>query len=244
MNEALATTMVYPTLPLSILLAFLLVYWLISATGMFGEHHHHHGGDLLDVVGTGGDGHLHHHASHGHNAPGGDHHGDMTDAVGVSGWLQRLGFSAVPLVTGLTLVVMSMWAITYAVHVNFLMDVSPVTRVVVGTVVMALSLLPALLAAAMLLVPVRWAMKHLSASSSEDRQVLGHEALVVSSVLDDTQGRVRVSSSSVGVSMELSARAAPGESFKLHDKVVVVSHDKISGICQVVSLESFSSAGV
>lgn len=213
MRQALELTLLFPTMPLTILLAFVLVYWVISATGMLGDHGDH---DF-----------------------GGDHH--LTDNVGLAAWLDRFGFSSVPLVFVLSIMVLFMWVMTYAIHANFLADVSDTTRWTVGTIVLVGSFIVSLVPVAMVLVPLRWFLRKVSVSTTEERNIRGHEGEVVSPQVDGQGGRVSVSSSAQGAVMILSAKSLSGGVYPLGTPIVVVSYDEQEKCCQVVSREEFLS---
>lgn len=213
MRQALELTLLFPTMPLTILLAFVLVYWVISATGMLGDHADH---DF-----------------------GGDHH--LTDNVGLAAWLDRFGFSSVPLVFVLSIMVLFMWVMTYAIHANFLADVSDTTRWTVGTIVLVGSFIVSLVPVAMVLVPLRWFLRKVSVSTTEERNIRGHEGEVVSPQVDGQGGRVSVSSSAQGAVMILSAKSLSGGVYPLGTPIVVVSYDEQEKCCQVVSREEFLS---
>lgn len=213
MREALEMTLLYPTLPLSILLAFVLVYWVISATGLLGEH--------------------------GDQDFGGDHH--LSDNVGLAAWMDRFGFSSVPMMFLLSIIILFMWVLTYAVHANFLADASDTTRWTVGTIVLVGSFVVALVPAALVLVPLRWFLRKFSVSTTEERNIRGHEGEVVSPQVDGEGGRVSVSSSAQGAVMILSAKSLSGGVYPLGTPIVVVSYDDQEKCCQVVSRDEFLS---
>lgn len=230
MKDAIEMTLMYPTLPLSILLAFALIYWVVSATGILGDHGDH---------GLGGD------AAH-HGDPGMDlsHHAHLSDSAGLAGWMDRFGFSSVPLVFLASLMVLFMWVITYAIHSSFLADVPDGVRWGVGTLVLLGSFLLALVPVALTLIPLRWFMRKLSISTTEERDVRGHEGEVVSPVVDAQGGRVSVSSTAQGAIMVLPATSLSGGTYPLGTAVVVVSYDDQSKSCQVLSKEEFQSQSV
>ena len=197
----------YPTLPLTVLLAFFMGYWVItSLTG---------GSDF--------------------NEPD----VEPTPNGLMAGILYRLGFNAVPFLTVLTLLVLFMWAFTYFIHINFLVGVSDMTRWIVGSIVIVLSAVAALLPVAVVIIPIKWAIRKLGVSSNEDREVRGREGLVVSTSVDGEGGRVRVNSSAQGAVMILEAKSLKGQVYKYDTPVVVIDFNPKTKVCSVMSKEEF-----
>lgn len=218
MSPVFSTALHYPTLPLSVLLGFSMIYWLVSATGLLGEPD-----GFGDGLGDGfGDG------------------PDLTPAAGVAAWMNKFGFSAVPFVASASLIVLFMWVVTYWTHFNFLADSAPVIRYGVGTALLLFSFFLALFPAALMLIPVRWFIRNVAVSKNETRTVQGFGGYVVSPQVDATSGRVSVNTSSTGVRLILDARSLNGKTYPHNTQIVVVSHDVEKGLCQVVSKEEFS----
>lgn len=228
MKEALEMTLLYPTLPLSVLLAFVLIYWMVSATGLLGDHGDHgvghHGDPGVDFT--------HHHHHHHHHA--GEH-------VGMSAWMDKLGFSSVPLTILVSIFVLFMWIITYAIHSTFLSGASDVVRWTVGSVVLVGSFALAVIPASLFIIPIRWLIQKFSVSSSEERNIRGHEGDVVSPFVSASEGRVSVSSSAQGAVMVLPARSLSGQRYPLGTPIVVVDYDEEEKVCRVVSKDEFLS---
>lgn len=213
MNPVFSTALEYPTLPLTVLLAVMLMYWVIAATGLLGDFT-----DGFDF-----------------DAP------DMSSSVGLSAWLERLGFSSVPFTAVASILILGTWVLTYLVHYHFLLDTDPAFRYGVGTVVLLVSGLASLIPAALLLIPIRFLFRRLAVSKSESRTVQGHEGYVVSTFVDKNSGRINVSTSSPGVRLILEARSLKEKVYPHQAQIVVVSHDVEKGVCEVVSREEFEN---
>lgn len=220
MSPVFSTALQYPTLPLSVLLGFSMIYWLVSATGILGEPDGLGDGAAGDGFGDGP---------------------DLTSSAGLAALMDRFGFSTVPFVASASLIVLFMWVLTYWTHFNFLSDSAPAIRYGLGTAVILVSFFLALLPAALLLVPVRWFIRNVAVSKNETRTVQGFDGFVISPRVDAHSGRVSVNTSSPGVRLILDARSLSGEVYPHNTQIVVVSHDVAKGVCEVVSKEEFST---
>lgn len=225
MNEFFNIALSFPTLPLSILVGFILIYWLLACTGLV-DNDAAEGGwldaDVGDLVEAG----SHHHHHDGHLA-----------SAGIAGLMSRLGLSTVPVMVTASLVILFMWGLTYYAHMFFVADLNLGVRLAVGAGIMLATFILSVLAAAAVLKPVRWFLRKFTSSSSEEKEVRGKEGLVLSAVVDGIGGRVSVDDGGAG--LILTARSLTGESLPRNASIVVVSQDVATGLYEVVSKEEF-----
>jgi hypothetical protein len=128
MDVFLATSLTFPTLVYSVLLAVCLAYWLLAATGLVD----------IDLDGLGIDVDV--------------------DSGGIAGIFGRLGLSGLPTMIVVTLLTFFGWTITYFVHLLVLSHLFGPLRWLLGAGVGVLALVPAILLTAAVLRPVRRAL--------------------------------------------------------------------------------------
>lgn len=221
MNEFLNIALSFPTFPLSILVGFVFIYWLLACTG------------LVDSEGP--EGWLDMDPDVGDLIEAGK--GDGLAPASLAGLMSKLGLAAVPVMVSGSLVVLFMWAFTYYAHMFFLANAPAGVRWTLGVVIMLATFVLAVLTAAAALKPIRMLLLKFTHSTSEEKEVRGKEGSVISPVVDAVSGRIAVDDGGAG--LVLSARSLSGEPIPRNSAVVVVSHDPEKDIYEVVSKEEF-----
>lgn len=175
MQEFLTVVFGYPTLPYSVLLAVMVLYWGIAAFGLvddgFGE--------------LGADGAL---------------EGDA-DLNGLSALLARWGLGGVPVMLVLTLLSLFAWLVTYFIHLFLLLPLPDLLRWSFGTVIALLAPLPAVPITAMLLRPVRRFLLRLR--PVPQASLLGRVGIVASPRVDARSGHATVDDGGAGLVLQI-----------------------------------------
>lgn len=195
MTLFLTTSLGYPTLAYSIVLAGLLLFWLVAALGMLGI-------DALDL--DGGDG---------------------------GGMVSRLGLDGLPTLLVLSVLVFLAWIITYFVHLFFLAPLPALLRYGLGTVLLLLAPVPAILLTAMLLRPLRrmvLRMRPVPATS-----LLGRVATVRTPGVDAAHGMAELDDGGAGLILQV--RHGGETAIARGDRVVLLEHDAQSNTWRVMA---------
>lgn len=218
MNEALNIALSFPTLPLSVLLAFVVIYWLLAATGLF-DVDAVEGWVDLDV-------------------------GDLVEATdtsvtpsGLAGVMARLGLSGVPFMVTLTLIILFAWLSSCYLHLFLLSPMTAGFGFLLGLGVLAGSFVLAILATALALKPIRWILSKLMVEEDGHATILGKEGVVSSPIVDSNGGRVEVHDGGAGLILQ--AKSLTDVVYERGAAVVVVSHDKQNHVYEIVSKEEF-----
>lgn len=227
MNEFFNIALAFPTLPLSILVGFILIYWLLACTGLVDSDAAEGGWldpDVGDLIEAGSHGHGH-----------GDHH--PLASASLAGLMSRLGLATVPVMVTASLVILFMWGLTYYAHMFLIADLNLGVRLAAGAGIILLTFILSVLAAAAVLKPVRWFLRKFTSSTSEEKEIRGKEGLVVSAVVDSIGGRISVDDGGAG--LILNARSLSGDTLPRNASVVVVAQDAQTGLYEVVLKEEF-----
>lgn len=235
MIDFLQTSLTFPTLAYSILLAFCVVYWLLAMTGLFDV-------DALDGllmgdgdIGHGDFGHVHAgHADVGHGDAG---QGDASDSTATAGMLARLGLSGVPIMIVLTVLSFLGWIITYFVHLLVLSHLPDSLRILAGIGTLLGALLPAVLLTSLVLRPVAKLMAKLQPVAAAS--ILGRVGTVISPVVDAQGGRAAFDDGGAGLILQV--RAPAGVTFARGERVVLLSHDAQAHTHAVISETEFNN---
>ena len=191
MNEFLQTALSFPTLVYSVLLAFCVIYWLLAASG------------LMDADGI--DGLL-----------GGDGEGDGINAVAAI--VGRFGLGGVPIMLILTVLAFFGWTITYFVHLLVLQGMSGLLRYLLGAAVLALALVPGMLATSVLLRPLRRLIVRLRPPLPVS--LLGKVGIVSTPTVSAEYGMASVDDGGAGLLLQI--RAPEPNDHKRGDRVVLI----------------------
>ena len=194
----LTTSLGYPTLAWSILLAGLMLFWLVSAIGIVGL-------DALDLD-AGGDGEA-------------------------GGMVSRLGLDGLPTLLVLSLLAFFAWAITYFVHLLLLASLPDLLRYVLGTLVLLLSPLPAILLTALVLRPLRRFVLRLR--PQPQASLVGKVAVVRTPTVDVHQGMADLDDGGVGLILQV--RHDGDAAMARGDRVVLIEHDAQSNTWRVLA---------
>jgi membrane protein implicated in regulation of membrane protease activity len=218
MNEAITIALSFPTLPITVLLAFVVIYWLLAATGLF-DIDAVEGWVDLDV-------------------------GDLVEATdssvtpsGFAGVLARLGLSGVPFMVSITLVILFAWLASCYLHLFLLSPMTAGFGFLLGLAVLAGSLVIAILATALALKPIRWILSKLIVNDEGPSTLLGKEGIVSSPVVNSNGGRVEVNDGGAGLILQ--AKSLTDVVYERGAAVVVVSHDKQNHVYEIISKEEF-----
>lgn len=217
MNDFLQTTLTFPTLLYSIVLAFCVAYWLLAATGLVDT-------DAVDGLLL-GDVHAHAHV----------HHADTGDSAAPAGMLARLGLSGVPVMLVLTVLAFFGWLCTYFVHLLVLRHLPDGLRLLAGIATLAGALIPGALATSLLLRPVSRLIHRLRPPLP--RSILGSAGTVISPHVDAQDGRAAFDDGGAGLILQV--RAADGARFERGERVVLLSHDEAANTYAVISESEF-----
>jgi hypothetical protein len=240
MIDFLQTSLTFPTLAYSILLAFCVVYWLLAMTGLFDV-------DALDGllmgdgdIGHGDFGHVHvghgdaSHAGAGHSDAG---HGDAGDSTATAGMLARLGLSGVPIMIVLTVLSFLGWIITYFVHLLVLGHLPDSLRILAGIGTLLGALVPGVLLTSLVLRPVARLMARLQPVAAAS--ILGRVGTVISPQVDAQGGRAAFDDGGAGLILQV--RAPAGVTFARGERVVLLSHDAQAHTHAVISETEFNN---
>ncbi|MBD9479045.1 hypothetical protein [Pseudoxanthomonas sp. PXM02] len=176
MIEFLNTTLTFPTLLYSVLLAFCTVYWLLAATGIVD----------FDAV----DGWL-------------VTDGDGAEPTAIAGMLAKLGLSGVPLMLVLTVLAIFGWLITYFAHLWLLQHLPDTVRWITGAGVLVAALLPGMLVTSVLLRPLASVIARLRPPVLPS--VLGRAGAVISPHVDHAGGRAQFDDGGAGLILQVRA---------------------------------------
>lgn len=200
MDLFLTTSLGFPTLVYSVLLALCLVYWLLAATGLVD----------IDLDGLGLD-------------------VDM-ESGGIAGIFGRLGLSGLPTMVVVTLLSFFGWILTYFVHLLLLSHLFGPLRWLLGAGIGLLALVPAILATAAVLRPVRRALIHLR--PLPETSLLGRVATVRTPEVTTVGGMAELDDGGAGLILQV--RGDDGAGMKRGDRVVLVSHASDTNTWQVI----------
>ena len=176
MTEFLQTSLTFPTLVYSILLAFCVVYWLLAATGLADV-------DALDgLLGSDGDG------------------GDASDSAGL---LAKLGLGGVPIMVVLALLSLFGWLSSYFVQLLLLQHLPAPLRWLAGIATPVGALVPGVFVTSLLLRPVRKLIVKLRPPVAPS--VLGRVGTVISPEVDTRQGRAEFADGGAGLILQVRA---------------------------------------
>jgi hypothetical protein len=174
MTEFLQTSLTFPTLVYSILLAFCVVYWLLAATGLADV-------DALDgLLGSDGDG------------------GDASDSAGL---LAKLGLGGVPIMVVLALLSLFGWLCSYFVQLLLLQHLPGPLRLLGGIATLMGALVPGVFVTSLLLRPVRKLIVRLRPPVPPS--LLGRVGTVISPEVDARQGRAEFADGGAGLILQV-----------------------------------------
>lgn len=174
MNEFLLTTLTFPTLVYSVLLAVCVVYWLLAATG------------LVSIDGP--DGLL-------------ATEGDAADAGGVAAMLIKLGVSGVPVMVVLTVLSFVGWIGTYFLQLLVLDSLPAALRIALGIAIAVLMLVPGILATSLLLRPISRLLLKLRPPA--EPSLLGRTAIVSTPSIDAGYGQATLDDGGAGLVLQV-----------------------------------------
>lgn len=200
MDVFLSTSLSFPTLVYSVLLGVCLVYWLLAATGLVD----------IDLDGLGID--------------------LDTDSGGVAGIFGRLGLSGLPTMIVVTLLSFFGWIITYFVHLLLLSHLFGPLRWLLGAGVGVLALVPAILATASVLRPVRRALIRMR--PLPETSLLGRVAIVRTPAVDAGSGMADLDDGGAGLILQV--RNDAGAAIHRGDRVVLIEHAADTNTWRVV----------
>ncbi len=201
MTLLLTTSLGYPTLVWSIVLGGLLLFWLVAALGMLGL-------DLpwLDA-------------------------GDGGDAGEAGGMLSRLGLDGLPTLLVLSVVVFLAWTFTYFAHLFALAPLPALLRYGLGTLVLLLSPVPAIVLTAILLRPLRRALVRMRPAPVAT--LLGRVAVVRTPGVDARHGMAELDDGGAGLILQVRHQGATP--IARGDRVVLVEHDAEANTWRVLA---------
>ncbi|MCR6663993.1 MAG: hypothetical protein NVV60_12800 [Luteimonas sp.] len=208
MDVFLSTSLSFPTLVYSVLLAVCLVYWLLAATGLVD----------IDLDGLGID-------------------VDM-DSGGVAGIFGRLGLTGLPTMIVVTLLSFFGWILTYFVHLLVLSHLFGPLRWLLGAGVGLLALVPAILATAAVLRPVRRALIRMR--PFPETSLLGRVVIVRTPDVNTTAGMGELDDGGAGLILQIRSdgTAVPVRG----DRVVLIAHDTHDNTWRVVPERDYHGA--
>lgn len=177
MNAFLQTTLTFPTLLYSVVLAVCVMYWLLAATGLMDAD----GPD--DLLGLDGDG-----------------DGDLNGAAAM---LAKLGLSGVPVMIVLTVLSFFGWLGTYFVHLLVLQHLAGSLRWLAGAGVAIAMLVPGVFVTSLLLRPLSRALLRLRPPT--DPSILGRVAIVSTPSVDAGYGQATMDDGGAGLVLQIRA---------------------------------------
>ncbi len=215
MIDFLQTSLTFPTLAYSVLLAFCVVYWLLAMTGLLDI-------DALDgLLLTDGDVSA----------------ADSGDSTVTAGVLAKLGLGGVPIMIVLTVLSFIGWLVTYFVHLLVLRHLPDGLRILAGVATLLGALVPGVLLTSLLLRPVARMMAKLKPAAAAS--ILGRVGTVISPVVDAQGGRAEFDDGGAGLILQV--RASPTVTFQRGDRVVLLSHDAQANTHAVISEKEFNN---
>lgn len=176
MIDFLQTALTFPTLIYSIVLAFCVVYWLLSAVGLLDI-------DALDGVFDGD--------------------GDASDTSVTTGLLARVGLSGVPLMIVLSVLAFFGWLATYFVQLLVLRHLPDGLRLIAGIGTLVAALVPGVLVTSLLLRPVSRLM--LKLRPPVPPSILGRAGSVISPRVTAVDGRAEFDDGGAGLNLQVRA---------------------------------------
>lgn len=179
MNEFLQTVLTFPTIIYSALLAVVMAYWLLAASG------------LLDMDGV-------------EHFLLGD--GDIGDATIAAGVLNKLGLNGVPMMLVLSVLVFFAWSFTCLAQLLLLRHFPDGMRVLLGAGVLLVALVPGAMIASLLLRPLQRLIVKLRPPVPPS--VLGKSGQVISPHVDAAQGRAAFDDGGAGLILQVRAAQA------------------------------------
>lgn len=205
MDVFLSTSLSFPTLVYSVLLGVCLVYWLLATTGLVD----------IDLDGLGIDVDV--------------------DSGGIAGILGRLGLSGLPTMIVVTLLSFFGWVITYFVHLLLLSHLFGPLRWLLGAGAGLFALVPAILATAAVLRPVRRALIRLR--PLPETSLLGRVAIVRTPDVNDSYGLAELDDGGAGLILQV--RSDKNSGMVRGDRVVLVSHAGDANVWQVLPEQDY-----
>lgn len=196
MNEFLQTSLTFPTLIYSVLLAFCVIYWLLAATG------------LMDADGIEG------------LLTGDGDPGEPGDLGALAGMIARLGLGGVPLTLILTVLAFFGWMITYFVHLLLLQPLPDLLRYLLGSVVLVAALVPGLLITSLLLRPLRRLIVKLRPPLPVS--ILGKVGVISTPSVSDDYGMAAVDDGGAGLLLQVRAPLPNG--YQRGDRIVLIEY--------------------
>lgn len=149
---------------------------------------------------------------------------------GIAGWMTSWGLTGVPVSVMLTILVSTWWLIcyiatslVYSIYDGFIIKLS------IGTVIFLLSFVVSVVATAKIIKPMKgWFINHLAPKSSS---FVGNEAIVISSIVNETGGRVEYHDGQAG--LIFNARCESADYPKKGDSVILIAFDNEQELYQV-----------
>ncbi|MFC0679760.1 hypothetical protein ACFFGH_18120 [Lysobacter korlensis] len=210
MNDFFQTALAFPTLLYSVALAVCTIYWVLTATGLVELE----GLDGLMAV-----------------------DGDASAVHSGAGMMAKFGLGGVPLVLVLTVVSFFGWLTTYYVQLLVLQHLPELIRVVAGLLVAVLALVPAVIASAIALKPVRILLDRLRPEPLPP--VLGRTGVVSTANVSNDFGMVTVDDGGAGLVLQV--RDDGTEQFRRGDRVVLVEYLEGQNAYRVMAESKFLS---
>lgn len=204
----------FPTVVFSLLLAVMVGYWLLAATGLV----------EIDAL----DGWL--------GADGGDFEGEPG---GVTGPLMRLGLGGLPIMLILTVVFLLAWFICYFTDYLLLRHLPfALVRWGVGLAVLGGAFVAAVLLSAVVLRPLRRFFARLKPLPM--RSFIGQSATIRSPTVTVTQGTASVEDGGAGLILQV--RDPVPDRFKRGDRVVLIEYLADQNVYRIVAEHEFQGA--
>ncbi|PXF63608.1 OB-fold-containig protein [Kangiella spongicola] len=200
----------YPNVILAFLMVFIIFYWLLALIGALDI-------EIFDVpFGVDGD------------AIPDTHTGD--GLTGIAGWMTSWGLTGVPVSVMLTILVSTWWlvcfigtSLVYGIYDGLFV------KIILGTAALLLSFVVSVVATAKIIKPLKgWFVNHVAPKSSS---FVGHEATVISSIVNKTAGRVEYNDGQAG--LIFNARCDSADSPVKGESVILIAYDVEQEIYQV-----------
>lgn len=209
----------FPTLIFSILLIFMLLYWVLAALGLVEL-------DMLDFD-LGVDG-----ISAGDSVDGG-----LNNLNVLSGLLLKFGLASVPLTVTITLVSLIGWVLSFTL-VHYLFPIVPgrPLELLFGLGILFLCFVASLWATRIVLTPFIPLFE--AASRHHKKTLIGKRAIVRTSRVDDRFGEAHLADGGAGLIIKV--RSFGSERFSLGDTVVLIEKIDDGTIYRVVSERDFA----
>lgn len=199
----------FPTFVYTGLLALVMLYWLVSLTGLLGA-------DALDQLLLGD--------------------ADAVDASGLSALLNKIGLGRIPLTIIFSLLVLASWALCFTGSRLFMPATDLVwIRFIAGLVIFCAALVGGFFVTVVLLRPLRLLLRHVP-SEGAPVVILGRSGLVRTGRVTADFGQALIEDGGAGLLIQV--RSHSGELAR-GSKVVVIEHLVEAGAWLVVSEEEF-----